>query len=219
MRRAWSAGDDRRMQQHYPHKPTQWLATHLRRSVRAVYERANSLGLRKSAAFLSSAASGRVRDGSPGESTRFQPGQRPHNAGVKGWQAGGRSAQTRFKPGTTNGRAQQLLQPIGALRINADGYLDRKVRSDGPPKDRWVSVHRLVWIEANGPIPPSHAVVFRPGCRTTDADRITLDALELISRSDLMKRNTRHNLPPELNSLIQLRGALNRKINNRDKHA
>lgn len=217
--RQWSTGDDRRMRQHYPYKPAKWLARHLRRTLRAVYERATVLGLRKSHAFLSSTASGRLRDGSLGAASRFKPGQQPHNAGVKGWQAGGRSPATRYKPGNVSGRAAQLLQPIGALRINADGYLDRKVRADGPPQSRWVGVHRLVWIAAHGPVPASHAVVFLPGRRTTDVDRITLDGLELITRADLMKRNTRHNLPPELNTLIQLRAALNRKINNREVRA
>jgi hypothetical protein len=34
----------------------------------------------------------------------------------------------------------------------------------------WVAVHRLVWEQAHGPVPPGHIVVFRPGRHTTDLD-------------------------------------------------
>jgi hypothetical protein len=74
-----------------------------------------------------------------------------------------------------------------------------------------------VWEAAHGPVPPGHAVVFRPGRRSSELARITVDGLELITRAELMRRNTHHNLPPEVSQLIQLRGALNRKIRNRTK--
>ncbi len=80
-----------------------------------------------------------------------------------------------------------------------------------------VPVARLVWEEANGPIPPGHAVVFKPGRATTERQAITPDALELLSRGELMKRNTRHNYPPELNALLSLKAALTRRINRRTK--
>ena len=60
--------------------------------------------------------------------------------------------------------------------------------------------------------------MFRPGRASTDEARIALDALELVSRAELMRRNSRHaRYPPEVNQLIQLKGALNRKINARSK--
>lgn len=62
---------------------------------------------------------------------------------------------------------------------------------------------------------PGNALTFRDG----NKQNTTLDNLQLVSRADLMRRNTRHNLPPELNELIGLRAALVRKINNRTKEA
>lgn len=108
--------------------------------------------------------------------------------------------------------------PIGSLRVNSDGYLDRKVRDKGLPQRRWEGVHRLLWRKAHGPIPRGHAVAFRAGRRTTDLDKITLDALELVSRQELMRRNSYHtNYPKEIGLVIQLRAALVRQINRRER--
>jgi hypothetical protein len=81
----------------------------------------------------------------------------------------------------------------------------------------WVPVHRLVWIEHHGPIPAGHAVAFKPGQHTSVLEEITLDRLELVSRAELMRRNTYHKYPKEIAQLIQLRGALQRQINKRER--
>lgn len=215
-RRLWTAEELLCLRIAYPEYPTEAIARHLSRPLRAVYAKARDCGLHKSPAYLASAASGRLTPVSAaGVNHRFKPGQKPWNAGRKGWTAGGRSAETRFRPGALNGRAAQLYQPIGAYRINSDGILDRKVRDDGLPQYRWVGMHRLVWEAVHGPIPRGHAVVFRPGRRTTDPASITLDALELVTRAEIMRRNTLHRYPKELARLIQLRGALMRQINRR----
>ncbi len=57
--------------------------------------------------------------------------------------------ETMFKKGQVGTR----FMPIGSERINADGYLDRKVSATGYPPRDWVAVHRLLWIEHHGPIP------------------------------------------------------------------
>lgn len=197
----------------YPAMPTAALARVIRRSVSATYCRAIGMGLRKTDEYLAGPFACRLRRGDKvGAAFRFPRGQVPWNKG-KHYVAGGRSAETRFKPG----RRPQTWKPVGSYRINADGYLDRKVSDTSyPPKD-WVGVHRLVWIEAHGSIPSGHAVVFLPGRRTTDPARITIDALELVTRAELMRRNSVHTrLPPDLVRLVQLRAALVRKINARE---
>jgi hypothetical protein len=146
-----------------------------------------------------------------GHQTQFKPGLVPWNKG-KHHVAGGRSAETRFKAGNM----PCTWKPVGSLRI-ADGYLQRKVTDTRCTSRDWVAVHRLVWEAEHGPTPPGDVVVFKPGCRTAVEAEITLDAVELVSRSELMKRNSVHNLPKELVELVQLRGALNRKINARSK--
>lgn len=215
--RRWTP-EDLSLLARFPTTNTVELAKLIGRSPGQVYQKAYSLGLKKSPEYLSDCTKSGRTDGQRGASTRFKPGHKTWNAGRKGWQAGGRSTETQFKRGRRADEAYNYV-PIGTLKISHEGYLVRKM-TDEPGivgARRWIGVHRLVWESAHGPVPRGHAVAFLPGRFSTDVDRITLDALELVSRQELMRRNTRHNLPPEVNQLIQLRGALNRKIRNRSK--
>jgi hypothetical protein len=54
--------------------------------------------------------------------------------------------------------------------------------------------------------------------KTILIEEITLDRLECISRRENMQRNTVHNYPAPIPQLIQLKGALQRQINKRERH-
>ena len=103
----------------------------------------------------------------------------------------------------------ERYKPIGTERVTIDGYLERKMNDDMPLQKRWRAVHIVLWEQANGPLPGGHALVFRDGNKRN----ISLDNLELVTRADLMCRNSVHNYGPEIAKLVQLRGAINRKIN------
>jgi hypothetical protein len=214
-RQAWTAEDVATLVRLYPDVPTSEIAAQLGRPVQRVYAKAGNLGLRKSDAFLASDKSGRMlKGGRLSVGTQFQPGVPSWSKGTKGVcgvQPGCRATQ--FKPGQRSGVAARRWVPIGSYRINGDGYLDRKVTDLGRGPRDWIAVHRLVWMEANGPVPDGYVVCFKRGRFTTKLEEITLDAVELVSRADLMKRNTIHNYPKPIAQLVQLRGALNRKIN------
>lgn len=217
-RRLWTRKEDATLRRLYPTTRTKDLAAKLGRAVTATHQRAYALGLRKSPEYLASPASCRL-DGLRGASTRFKPGQPSWNKGTR-YEPGGRSVETRFRKGTLNGRAAQLAQPIGSFRVNSDGYLDLKVSdATGPQTLRWRAYHRVVWERANGPVPANHVVVFKAGRHSVVAEEITIDALELVTRQELMARNTLHRYPKEIASAIQLRGALMRQINRRTKEA
>jgi hypothetical protein len=198
----------------YAMTPTIQIAEQIGRPLRATYQKAKDLGLRKAPEYYQANRAGRTGDGR-GAHTRFQPGQTPWNKGTS-YRPGGRCAQTQFKPGTMSGKAAALYQPVGTYRINADGYLDRKVTDEALPHKRWVAVHRLVWIEAHGPIPRGHVVVFKPGRKSTVLEDITADALECITRQELAARNTIHRYPPALQQAIRLAAKFRRKL---DEHA
>jgi hypothetical protein len=68
-----------------------------------------------------------------------------------------------------------------------------------------------MWEEVYGPVPPGHAVAFKDH----DKSHIVLENLELISRNELMRRNTIHNYPPELKQTIRLARKLTRVIQER----
>jgi hypothetical protein len=215
-RKPWLPAELELLRERYPDTVTAELAQQLGRSLSTVYQKAAKLGLAKLPEFIADTA--RQRSSQPGhgsQCTRFAPGLTPWNKG-KPHPARGNSAKTQFRAGQLNGRARQLVVPVGSYRVNGDGYLDQKVSDQpGPQTLRWKAVHRLVWEAKHGPVPPGHAVVFLPGRKTTEVERITLDALELVTRQTLMRRNTVQNLPKPLAQLAQLRGALNRQINRR----
>lgn len=214
-----SVADLRRL---YPNYTAAVVAKVLGCTVPAVFNKAKALGIVKSAEFLASDKSGRVARGKQHPSmvaNQFKPGLTPWNKGTH-YVAGGRSAQTRFKPGEMRGAAQHNYVPIGTLRTSKDGYLERKMNDTHPvPARRWVAVHRLVWEAANGPIPDGHIVVFKPGQSTVVEALITVDRLECITRAENMRRNSFRTKHPELVQLYQLKGAINRQVNRIHKEA
>ena len=205
-KKEWSKREDKQLRALYPHMSTAKVAKQFGRSLESVNGRAQNLGLRKTQAYLDSPDACRLRRGdNVGAAFRFKKGLVPHNKGLRrpGWFRG-RMRETQFK----KGQKPWTWKPIGSLRFSKEGYLQRKISDTGYPPHDWVGVHILIWVEVHGPVPPGHAVTFKDG----DKKHIVLDNLELISRAELMRRNTVHNLPPDLAQVIQLRGALNRRI-------
>ena len=182
----------------YPELPNDSIAAALGRTTRSIKNKAQILGLRKSAAYNARYTG------------RFQSGHRSWNAGLTGFQAGGRSAGTQFKRGRQPSAAHNYV-PIGTLRTRDDGYLERKWTDDQSlyPAARWKAVHVELWEQHHGPVPNGHVISFLNG----DKADIRLDNLECISRTDWIRRHSIHRLPEELASLCRLRGSLIKKIN------
>jgi hypothetical protein len=211
-RRFWTDADRAKLVRMYPDTPTAFLARLLRRSERSVYGQATLLGLQKSERYLRKELQRQgERLRKHGAASRFRKGQKPWNAGTH-FVAGGRSGETRFKVGSQ----PHNTRPVGDYRLSKDGLLQRKIgTAKGNNSKRWRCVHELVWIAAHGPVPPGHIVVFRRGMRTTRLDEITPDRVECVSYAENMRRNSYHRYPQPIPQLIQLRGALNRQINQR----
>jgi hypothetical protein len=210
-KRLWNAEDDQTLRAIYPDTPTPAVARQLRRSVFATYARADLLGLSKSAAYLASSHACRLRRGdNVGARFRFQKGHVPANRGLRRPGYGpGRMKETQFKKGTATN-----WMPVGSTRL-VDGYVYRKISDvrNVPWTVNWKPDHYLRWEAAHGPVPTGHALAFKNGDRTD----VRPDNLELISRGQLMARNSIHNLPKPLAETIQLLGALNRQIRRRTK--
>ena len=212
VRHRWSAEHVAILIRLYPDTRTAEIASQLGTTVKRVYYKAADLGLKKSAAYLASPDSGCFRSGVIGGiAGRFKPGHVPWNSGMKGLDLGGKATQ--FKPGERRGNAVALHQPIGTERLSKEGYLERKINDDLPLQRRWRAVHILLWEAAHGPVPKGHALRFRDG----DKRNISIDNLELVTRADMMRRNSLHNYPKEVAQLVQLRAAINRQINKRSK--
>lgn len=194
--RAWTPEEEASLRKLYATHTARQIGELLGRSKASIKNRIHKLGL--------------VCGKNPG---RFAPGAAPWNKGIS-FNAGGRSAETRFKPGHLSGRAKQIAKPIGHERISKDGYLERKISDDPVFNRRWRAVHILLWEAAHGPLPKGHAIVFKDG----DKRHIALDNLQLVTRDELMLRNTLHNYGPEIARVIQLKGAITRQINRRTRH-
>lgn len=213
IRQVWTEQQTEALVELYPHIPTDWIAQAMGRPIKSVYTKARALGLKKTEAFLASELAGRIQTGSNiGVDGRFQKGLTPWNKGTS-YVAGGRSAETRFKPGVRQGVAVKLYKPIGSERLSKDGYLERKINDNMPPQKRWRAVHLIEWEAINGPLPAGHAIAFKDGDKTNRAP----DNLELITRAELMRRNTYHRYPKEIARVVQLRGAITRQINKRER--
>lgn len=209
MRRRWTDAEVAMLRARYANELTSAIAADIGRDTKCVYTKAHALGLHKSAAFLASA--GRFLKGvrrSP--ATEFKPGQASWNKGTH-WTAGGRSVQTRFRKGNVSKRWDPELYVIGALRINADGQIDMKVRTG---LRAWNSLARWTWAHERGPIPKGYAVRFH----NRDTHDCRIENLYLCSRADLMRANTVHNYPKPIARAILMRGALMRQINKREGH-
>lgn len=212
-RRPWTDADRDLVRRHYADMPTAELAARLNRSIKTVYTVAYKLGLRKSDTYFAAGLGGRTGDGR-GAATRFQPGHVTWNKGTR-YIAGGRSAETRFRAG----QIPHTWQPVGTYRVRKDlsgGYLEQKMTDTRCTRRDWIAVHRMVWEAAHGPIPPNHVVAFRPGRKSIVLEEITLDALELVSRQEMIRRNTIHRYPVELRQNIKLLARAKKLINKKE---
>lgn len=186
----------------YPYSHTQALAMALRMHQTAIYSRAGVLGLKKNAWFLHTPLAARVRKDRPlGTCTRFIKGGNPWNKG-RSMPSTGRSAETQFKPG----HRPKNWRPLGSTRVNVYGYIEMKM-SEGI--NQYKPLHRVIFERMHGPIPDGYNVTFRDGSKIN----ISITNLELKSREEHGSDAKLHSLPAEIRQSIQLRGAIQRKIN------
>ncbi len=221
----WTQHEMDHLRQHYPHKATHELAAEMGRSVESIYRIASKLGLHKTPEFNASPASGRLKKGQshPGMvATQFRAGQTPHNKGLRrpGWSTG-RMREFQFRKGNRTGQAAKNWKPIGTIMPDTEGYLRIKVRESVHGQEAtgfgntnvWPLLHRHIWIQHHGPIPDKHIVTLKDGDRSNCA----IENLELISMADNARRNSMWNkYPRELAEVIQLGGALKRKLRKLD---
>lgn len=175
-----------------------------RHTEKSIYGMAKKLGVKKSAEYLR--LMGGYLDGHRGFQKRFAPGHVPW---IKGKKLPGRTSSTSF----VKGQRPANWMPLGAHKLNTDGYLVRKIREGNNGGLNWEAVHRLVWKQANGDIPARHMIVFKAGMKTTVLEEITADKLECISREENARRNNHWAKDPEMMKLHVLKGHITRQVN------
>lgn len=213
MRRRWHPDEDAVLRMLYADTPTDGIAAVLGRSLSTTFQRARKLGIGKSEVYLASPAAGRT-NGRQGIGTRFTKGHVPANKGLRrpGY-APGRMKETQFKKGQFPFNHDPDFYVLGALRVNADGYIDMRVSFEKGALG-WKVLHRILWEDEHGPVPEGYALTFK------DHDKLNVELanIEMISRADLARRNSIHNLPPELKGAITALGALKRRIRREEQN-
>lgn len=193
------------IRQRYPHEPTDLIARDLNISIRQVYNRAFAMGLKKTDEYIKTHQPGWADLKERGKDFRFKKGHEPHNKGVPmSPDVYERVKPTMFKKGIK----PHNTKPVGTInwRMDKDGrnYAYIKIKD----KD-WRLMHRVVWEQHHGPIPPKHVVRFKDG-NTMNWD---ISNLEMISQVNNMECNSIQRFPEDVQELIKLNSKLKRKIN------
>lgn len=211
IRKPWTLSQDAVLRAIYPENSDAECAAVLGRGVKAIYSRAALLGLKKPLDWIADRARMRsARADHGGRAHQFQPGHATWNKG-KPHPSSGRAVDTQFKPG----QKPHTWHPVGHERISADGYHQVKMSDTGITRRDYLNINHLVWFYAGrGDIPPGHALIFKDGNKLNAA----LDNLELVTRAELMRRNTVHRYGQAVAQIAQLRGAITRQINRRTHH-
>lgn len=207
MRRPWTKADDQYMREHYPNTDTYEVADILCRTLRSVWARAKTLGLKKTAEYLASPGRHRLqKNHNQGKATQFKKGHTPWNTGLKGIKVHPNAQATQFKKGQLP--PNTLEDGVVTLRHPHKNRGGKPYYFIRIAAGKWEQYHRYLWIENHGEIPEGMIVVFRDG----NTLNCTIENLELITRQENMARNTKHKYPKELQEAIILKNKLNKLI-------
>lgn len=181
----WTDDEVAELRRLFPDHTAREISERTGRGVRSIELKARQLGLRKTSEWIAERARAAMAD--PSHPAR------------------GRTLETMFQPG----HRPHTWMPIGSDRTSKEGYLQRKTADTGCTRRDYALVHHLVWRMHGHHIPAGHALVFRDG----DKRNFDINNLELVTRAELMRRNSLHRHGPDIARAYQLVGALNRKIN------
>jgi HNH endonuclease len=203
MARIWTEAEKEIMRQEYPVNWASDMAAKLGRTVRSVYACALSMKIKKCPIWMATVfkANQNARLAAIGPKNQFKKGHPPFNKGCKlNPEHYEKMSKTFFKKGHT----PKNLQHEGHERVSVDGYIEVRIRAG-----KYALKHRVVWEQHHGKIPPKMNIVFKDGNKmNTD-----ISNLEMITRKELMARNTIARFPPELHSTIKILHSLKKNIN------
>jgi hypothetical protein len=188
--------------EYYPHNSTKVLSVATGLSASQVSYLAYKLGLKKSDEYRAKMKKERSEKISLyGKATRFKKGNKPVNKGNRmPSEAYAKCQATMFK----KGNKPHNYNPIGTEKTTEDGYI--KVKTNDP--NVWEFKHRLVWEQANGPIPKGFNVQFKDKNRAN----VELQNLYLISRAEQIDQNTILRYPAEVRKAIRAHNKLTKTI-------
>jgi hypothetical protein len=200
------------IRQRFPHERTQGIADDLGLTYSQVANRAFSMGLKKTLDFKRSESSGRINLLTAGAKFRFTPGHTPFNKGKEmPTEVYEKVKATMFKPGNR----PHNWKPDGSIVERKDTDLSGRVYLYYKLSDsKWILYHNKIWIDANGPIPNKHIIIFKDG----NTRNCQLENLQCISMKDNVLRNSIQRFPEEIKEVIKLTTKLNKTINGKKQN-
>lgn len=201
--RPWTKDEERILIEMFPHYTAKEIQEKIHRGKGGIYTHAALLGLRSTPEKLSRV--GKTYGGSSPKfkEAQFSKGHIPDNKGKKMPKSTyDKVRRTMFH----KGQPPKNYKPVGSERTDKEGYRWRKVADP----NKWRLIHRMVWEEANGPIPPGHNIQFRDH----NPQNCALDNLYIITKAEQLKTQNSFmaKYPKELQDVIRLKGALKRRI-------
>lgn len=142
--------------------------------------------------------------------SRFKPGHTPLNAGKTWDEFMPKESQERSRKGTfQKGRLPHNTKADGVISIRTDKE-GREYQWIRISKAKWKMLHVYNWEKVNGEVPNGMIIVFKDG----DRMNCHISNLECITLQENMRRNSYWiNMPRDMAHVVQLRGAITRKIN------
>ena len=192
------------IRERYPFEPTKKIADDLGVTVKSVYDRASTMGIKKDPVYLRSTQFPPGYLG--GKATQFQKGSVPPNKGQKmSLNVYEKVAHTMFKKGAR----PHNTKPFGTINQRKDksGKIYQYIKIGDC---NWQLLNRYTWEQYHGPIPKGLIVVYKDGNYMNN----DIDNLMLLTKKENMVRNTIHRLPKELQQVMRLKCKLIKKINN-----
>ncbi len=192
-RQFWTDEDKQLLAKFHPDTSNADLAVMFSRKKDAIESMAHAMRLKKTQAYKRALAE-KNRFYEAGAANRFKKGQTSWNKGRKGYLSEPQAMAlipTQFKKGN------QPLNTLPVGTVTVDSYGCKKIKLGEP--NVWQFLHRHVYEAEHGPIPKGHALIFRDGNKLNCA----LDNLQLLTRAELMARNSIQNYPLELQQAIR----------------
>jgi hypothetical protein len=207
MRKAdWTPRQIKLLEKHYPFRPTRELVDIVGVTVANINAQAFRMGLKKDPEYLIKLQRQAIRNLIvSGKSHRIQKGNIPVNKGQKmSPELYEKVKHTFFK----KGQMPFNMKPIGYERINAEGYIEVKVREERP---NFEGKHRAIWKQHHGEIPTGHIIIFADG----NNRNFDIENLLCVDRKDHAVRNRfRKKYGPEIAESILLLSQIKRKLKN-----
>lgn len=210
MRKLFTKKEDAFIKQNYLNMTMSAIARKLKRSKFGVRHRLQILGISIPAEVLKE----RSKIG------LYRKGAIPMNKGKKqseymSAEAIENSKSFRFKKG--NIPHNSIGKKDGDIVVR---HQNKKINNPKPYKyirlalGKWYPLHQKIWQDENGKVPEGMCIWFKDG----DTLNCTIDNLELITRAEIMSRNTISQYPEELKQTIILTNKIKRKIESHEKH-